>query len=41
MGIGSSIGKFNGPTTAGGFLSFDVGPLIGNPITLISNPDTF
>jgi hypothetical protein len=39
MGIGSSKGKFNGLTTAGGGVSFDVGALIGNPKTLISNPD--
>jgi hypothetical protein len=39
MGIGTSKGKFNGLTTAGGGVSFDVGALIGNPKTLISSPD--
>jgi hypothetical protein len=39
MGNGTSIGKFNGLTTAGGGVCFDVGALGGNANALICNPD--
>jgi len=39
MDYGTSIGKFNGLTTAGGGVFFDVGALGGNANALICNPD--
>ena len=39
MDYGTSIGKFNGLTTAGGGVFFDVGALGGNTNALICNPD--
>jgi hypothetical protein len=38
MGNGTSIGKFNGLTTAGGGLFFDVGALLRNACFLSRNP---
>jgi hypothetical protein len=39
MDYGTSIGKFNGLTTAGGGVSFDVGALCGKANALICSPD--